>query len=180
LSILGVDERRVTNTYQAVDHPGRAAGPQPTTTWRMTWRSSSARVRGDTFLFYGAIEPKKNVSRMVDAYAASGKQAALDRRRRRWMAESGGSAEDPRRTVSSTFGIDGDIVRRQRQIRPSGIFAAGPASSLDFGAAGTLLFPSIYEGFGLPVIEAMALGTPVRDLECFLLAGGLLATLHYS
>ena len=33
------------------------------------------------------------------------------------------------------------------------------------GARG-VLFPSLYEGFGLPVLEAMSLGTPVDHLQC--------------
>ena len=114
---------------------------------------------GGYFLFYGAIEPKKNVARLVDAYAASGSRLPLI------LAGGGGwqNRADMRKIRDerfTNFRIDGDIVRRQRQVRRLDYLPRDQLLTLIRGAR-ALLFPSIYEGFGLPVIEAMSLGTPV-------------------
>jgi len=155
---LGIDECRVTNTYQAIDIPAELQA------------RSDCEVADDLakhfglefanyFLFYGAIEPKKNVSRLVDAYAASGSKLPLI------IAGGGGwqNRTDLRKIGNerfTSFRIDGNIVRRERQVRRLDYLPRDQLVSLIRGAR-ALLFPSIYEGFGLPVIEAMVLGTPV-------------------
>lgn len=155
---LGVDERRVTNTYQAVDIP-------PEVLVRRDGEVADDLATlfglpfGGYFLFYGAIEPKKNVARLVDAYAASGSKLPLI------VAGGGGwqNQADLRKLRDerfTNFRIDGDIVRRHRQVRRLDYLPRGHLLTLIRGAR-AVLFPSIYEGFGLPVIEAMALGTPV-------------------
>ena len=155
---LGVDERRVTNTYQAVDVPAEVL------------QRSEAQIATDLrtlfglefreyFLFCGAIEPKKNVSRLVDAYAASCTKRPLI------LAGGGGwqNRGDLRKIGAErfvNFRIDGSLVRRERQVRRLEYLPRDQLMTLIRGAR-ALLFPSIYEGFGLPVIEAMLLGTPV-------------------
>ena len=155
---LGIDERRVTNTYQAVDIP-----PQLLARRDVEVADDLAKhfglPFGGYFLFYGAIEPKKNVARLVDAYAASGSRLPLI------IAGGGGwqNKADMRKIGDARFvsyRLDGRSMRRERQVRRLEYLPRDQLISLVRGAR-ALLFPSIYEGFGLPVIEAMTLGTPV-------------------
>lgn len=158
IEFLGIDESRVTNTYQAVDIPAhlldRTDGEVADDLAKLFGLDF-----GGYFLFYGAIEPKKNVSRMVDAYAGSGSKLPL--------IIAGGSGWQNRADLRkirderfTNFRIDGNVVRRERQVRRLEFLPHDQLVTLIRGAR-ALLFPSIYEGFGLPVIEAMVLGTPV-------------------
>ena len=154
VEFLGIDEGRVTNTYQAAHLLDRTDGEVADDLAKLFGLDF-----GGYFLFYGAIEPKKNVSRMVDAYAASGSKLPL--------IIAGGSGWQNRADLRkirderfTNFRIDGNVVRRERQVRRLEFLPHDQLVTLIRGAR-ALLFPSIYEGFGLPVIEAMVLGTPV-------------------
>ena len=158
IEFLGVDERRVTNTYQPLDIPEHLA--------RRTDDEVAAELGltfgldfGGYFLFYGAIEPKKNLSRLIDAYAASGSKRPLV------IAGSDGwqNRADLRKIVDErfqSFRLDGNVFSRHRQVRRLRYLPQGQLISLIQGAR-AVLFPSIYEGFGLPVVKSMFLGTPV-------------------
>src|SRR6185369_11573404 len=76
ISLFGVDERRITNTYQAVelpvaltDRPETEAAAEVEGVFRLGWK--------DYFLYFGAIEPKKNLGRLVEAYLGSGSKTPL-------------------------------------------------------------------------------------------------------
>lgn len=155
---LGVDERRVTNTYQAVDIPASLMARDDDEVAEDLARRFGLEP-GGYFLFYGAIEPKKNVANLIDAYAASGSTLPLI------LAGGGGwqnrvEMRKIRDERFSNFRIDGPVIRRERQVRRLEYLPRDQLVSLIRGAR-AVLFPSIYEGFGLPVVEAMTLGTPV-------------------
>lgn len=158
VEFLGVDERRVTNTYQSIDIPESLAARADDEVARELARTFSLDF-GGYFLFYGAIEPKKNISRMIDAYAASGSNRPL-------IIAGGdgwqncGDLQKIADTRFSNFRIDGSGVTRHRQVRRLRYLPQDQLISLIRGAR-AVLFPSIYEGFGLPVAELMFLGTPV-------------------
>jgi glycosyltransferase involved in cell wall biosynthesis len=155
---LGVDEKRVTNTYQAVDVPAEVLARSKDEIATELHALFGLGFR-EYFLFCGAIEPKKNVSRLIDAYAASGTKCPLI------LAGGGGWQNDgDLRKIDAerfvNFRIDGGVVRRERQVQRLEYLPRDQLMTLIRGAR-ALLFPSIYEGFGLPAIEAMLLGTPV-------------------
>ncbi len=142
IRLLGVPCDRVTNTYQPV-----AVDDSP---------NDSPPERQGHFLFCGTIEARKNVGRLIAAYRASGAQAPLilvGPRGFRADAElaAGGGAISPFEAMPAT---PGHGVWHSRWLpRPAFL-------DLLRGARG-LLFPSLAEGFGLPIAEAMAYGVPV-------------------
>jgi hypothetical protein len=71
IALTGTPERRFTHTYQAVTIPGRLLAESVddvATTLENLFGLTYQRY----FLFQGAIEPKKNISRLISAYAVSG------------------------------------------------------------------------------------------------------------
>jgi glycosyltransferase involved in cell wall biosynthesis len=100
-------------------------------------------------LFVGTVEPRKNLSRLVQAYAA------FDRE------ERGKSGE------LVLVGSPGWMGRRElsRMVSQAGVRWLGylPQPELEavYRGASIFVYPSVYEGFGLPVLEAMARGLAV-------------------
>ena len=102
-------------------------------------------------LFTGSIEPRKNISTLLTAYNC----LPLSLRQRVPLVISGfkGWNSDD---LHKRF-MKGE---REGWLRYLGFTPYADLPALYAGAT-TFIFPSIYEGFGLPVLEAMASGTPV-------------------
>ncbi len=151
IRLLGVSEERVTNTYQAVDLPtSLTSRSQDDVTielegvFNLGWK--------DYFLHFGAVEPKKNLGRIVEAYLASGSTTPLVIvGGRAWLDEGETALLNQ---VMRDGGPSAERIRRYEYMPFSLLI------SLIRGAKATL-FPSLYEGFGLPVLESMALSTAV-------------------
>lgn len=151
IRLLGVPEDRVTNTYQAVDLPQSLTSRSQAEVelelegvFNLGWK--------DYFLHFGAIEPKKNLGRIVEAYLASGSKTPLVIiGGRAWLDEDETALLNQ---VKRDGGPSADRIR-QYEYMPFSMLV-----SLIRGAKATL-FPSLYEGFGLPVLESMALSTAV-------------------
>jgi glycosyltransferase involved in cell wall biosynthesis len=148
VNLLGVPEHKVTNTYQAVHIPEALR--------KATDADVAAEVQnifglqyGGYWLFYGALEPKKNVSRIVQAYLASGVTEPL-------------VIVGPNAWGRETMNLQKDIEAGVygRKILRFNYVPFPTLVNLIRGAKATV-FPSLYEGFGLPVLESMLLGTPV-------------------
>lgn len=147
IELLGVSEDRVTNTYQAVHVPAQLLEASDDVVADTVSRTFGLEPRG-YFLFYGSIEPKKNVARIIEAFMAANVGCELVIvGARAWR-----SALENR--LLETVSVTGHRVRRIEYL---------PFPSLVhlIRGARAVVFPSLYEGFGLPVLEAMQLGTPV-------------------
>src|SRR5207237_1513058 len=70
VQLLGVGEDRVTNTYEAVEFP-RELTERPDDLVAEQLRGSYGLELQEYLLFYGALEPKKNVRRLIDGYLLS-------------------------------------------------------------------------------------------------------------
>ena len=157
IRLLGASEDRVVNTYQAVDVPARFLERSADDVAGELAGAFGLEARG-YFLYFGALEPKKNLRRIVEAFLSSDVKVPLVIVGRPWLdAEQKrrlrGKAAEPEVVPEALLSLSGRVRRYEYLPFPS-------LMTLIQGARATL-FPSLYEGFGLPVLEAMQLGTPV-------------------
>jgi len=149
VATLGWPAERVTNVSLAVEVP---CDPPVAAAC-----AAVGVVPGDYFLHAGTIERRKNVGRLIAAYRASGSGRALV------LAgpDGWGAADEMAGAAGLLVGAGPAALaaaRRPRVIRVDWMERAGLMGLMRGAAA--VLAPSLAEGFGLPAVEAMALGVP--------------------
>ncbi len=130
IEVLGVDRAKV----RVVHHGVRAAG-------------GTAVAREKVILHVGAVQHRKNIARLVDAF---------ERVDGDWQLVLVGSAGYGAAEIAAR--IDGS--RSRERIRVLGYVSRAELANW-YARATIFAFPSLDEGFGMPVLEAMASGTPV-------------------
>ncbi|MBR1592240.1 MAG: glycosyltransferase family 4 protein [Ruminococcus sp.] len=112
----------------------------------------SLGIRGDYFLYLGTVEPRKNLERLIEAYSVFVKKAG---KRPPLLVLAGGKGwlYDNIFKKVKDLGLDRYVIFTKYV----------PAEDMPPLMCGALsfVFPSIYEGFGMPPLEAMACGVPV-------------------
>ena len=108
-------------------------------------------IPGEYFLYLGTLEPRKNLVRLIQAYA----QLLKEKQDVPYLVLAGGKGwmyEEIFHTVTE-LGLEEKIIF-------TGYVNDDDVPVL-MSSAFAFCFPSLYEGFGMPVLEAMACGTPV-------------------
>ncbi|MEZ5567195.1 MAG: glycosyltransferase family 1 protein [Halioglobus sp.] len=144
---FGVSEDRM-----AVTHLGASEAFQPLD--KQSAQAFVAQTYGihrPYFLFSGRWEPRKNIVRIIQAFAQFRAESGMDMQlvfsgERTWAAE------------------EADAIIRQHGLQREVVdLGKSPMSELPqlYSGAVALAYPSLWEGFGLPIVESMAAGTPV-------------------
>lgn len=146
IGMLSVPPEKVTTVWAGIDARFAPAPPQ-----------EIARVRAahslpeEYILFVGTVEPRKNLQGLMRAYGTL--RADLSDAPPLVIAGRRGWLNDPIHALPAELGI-ADRVCWVEDI-PDGDLPAL------YSGANVLCLPSLYEGFGFPVLESMACGTPV-------------------
>ena len=141
-NLLGVPDEKIAVTYQAASLTRLTREEAQDAPVRLARLGLS---KGDYLLFVGAIEPKKNLRRLLEAYALAKVDIPL-----------------------VLAGPDGWMVEQElaplrrypaMNVKRTGFLPTADLRALYAGAR-AFVFPSLYEGFGLPLLEALSFGLP--------------------
>lgn len=142
----GVGPERVSRIY-----PGVSAAYHPRSATDQSAIRQAFGIGDSPYLVAMALnDPRKNLTAIVDAWRSIGPV----RRGARLILFGRGANPRAFAQSSSDTGLPGD------DIIAVGALSDDQAATLLSGAQG-FVFPSLYEGFGLPIVEASACGTPV-------------------
>jgi glycosyltransferase involved in cell wall biosynthesis len=145
LELVGADPSRIRVVHEAADPRFSPVTDQAT----LDAACQRLGVSRPFILFVGSFEPRKNLTRLLEAFSAVRRKADVELAlvgRRGWRYE-------PIFARLTELGLE-PHVRVHEAFQPADL----PAF---YSAAAVLAFPSLYEGFGLPPLEAMACGCPV-------------------
>jgi len=153
----GLRPEKVVVTYYGVDS---RYTPNPASDREAPEARRRFRIERDFVLAVGSLQPRKNLVRLIHAYA-------------RLRAEQKGFAHQlviVGRPLWLFREVFAEIERQPwaRDIIVTG-YVADEELPVLYRAAAVLVYPSLLEGFGLPPLEAMACGTPVvaSSTSCF-------------
>jgi glycosyltransferase involved in cell wall biosynthesis len=140
---LGVPEERIFVVHEGIDHA--------------RFRPVERRLLNERYvLFVGSEHPRKNLAAVLRAFALLRRERRLSDLKLVKVGGPGGSEAPFRaRTLAlvRALGLDDDVVFTEHV----------PEEDLSawYSGAACLAWPSLYEGFGFPPLEAMACGCPV-------------------
>ena len=164
-TVLGIPSSRIRTVYNAPDptfHPpdalpsAGAGEPEPRLAPEMQRVLDRYLIHYPFLLYVGRTNPQKNIPRLVEAFAVLR-----------------GDIQDHPLYKDLRLIIIGDEIARHPALRHAVIqsrvedvvrflgFVPIETLRVFYQAASAFVFPSLYEGFGLPPLEAMACGTPV-------------------
>ncbi len=160
LTVSEYSRQDIIQTYKlapekiSVTHNGFEAqfSPMPQTTDEAAVIKNKFGITQDFLLAVGSLQPRKNLVRLLRAYVK--------------LREQHKDFQQQLVLVGRQLWLYQEILREIRQQNfAQDVIVTGYVDNEDLPAlyrsATTLVYPSLFEGFGLPPLEAMACGTPV-------------------
>ncbi len=117
---------------------------------------STLGISSTYFLFVGTLEPRKNLARLLEAY---GRLSAHDKAKAKLVIAGGkGWGNVHIDELISKFNLQDDVILTG--------YVSEEALATLYAHALFLAMPSLYEGFGLPIIESFSFGVPALTSHC--------------
>jgi glycosyltransferase involved in cell wall biosynthesis len=145
--LLGIPPGRMTTVYPCIDERFM----QPVAEDELRAFRVRQGLEGGFLLYLGTLEPRKNIPVLIEAYARL--RQLTGTRVKLVLAGAKGWLYDAIFARVQQLGLEEEVLF------PG--FVSDAEQPLWYRAAAAFAYPSLYEGFGIPVAEALACGTPV-------------------
>jgi glycosyltransferase involved in cell wall biosynthesis len=147
IKLAGVAAERVQTVYPCIDERfSNVIEEEEVASFRQ-----ERGLSGGFLLYLGTLEPRKNLVRLIEAYGRLRAEYGIGEKL--VIAGGRGWLYDAILEKVQTLGLGSEVIL------PG--YVADEERALWYHAASAFVYPSLYEGFGLPVAEALACGTPV-------------------
>lgn len=155
---LHCDPEKISVIYEGIDRekfkvqPSSRAQVEGSSKFKVSKIKKKYGIVGDYLLFVGTVQPRKNLVRLIEAFSLAIKQfsnlaiSLLIVGKPGWLDEE--IYEAPKK-----FGVEGKVKFLD--------YVSDEDLPFLYQNALCFVLPSLYEGFGLPILEAMACGCPV-------------------
>lgn len=147
IKYLGIDKSKIEVIYPGVDETYKKI----LSNYEITVVKNKYNINGRYLLYLGTLEPRKNIETIIRAYNCFKKSSKENIKL--VLAGKKGWLYDSIFKMVEEYGLKEEVIFTD-------YIDDGDKAPLYQGAE-IFLFPSLYEGFGIPVIEAMASRTPV-------------------
>ncbi len=151
---LKVPDKQITVVPCAVDHTVYHPGYSKTQI-QNTKEKYGIDIDREYFLYLGTIEPRKNLEQLICAYAKLVQIYEKQKEKVPLLVLAGGRGWNCRQIYEKA-----KALQLHHQVYFTGYIEQKDSPALMCGAL-AFVFPSVYEGFGMPPLEAMACGTSV-------------------
>lgn len=140
IELLGVPEEKISVVPNAAPMPQKG----------MEFASCAQKfgITGPYLFYVGNIEPRKNLARLIGAYAQLKREKGIPHQ----LVLAGGKGWGNEEIHQTASGVEGVLF--------TGYLTEAEKATL-YQNAEAFVFPSLYEGFGIPPLEAMSYGCPV-------------------
>jgi alpha-1,3-rhamnosyl/mannosyltransferase len=147
VELLGVDPEKISISYPGVDSRFRPLHPDFLKPKLKKWSLKPAEY----ILSVGTLEPRKNLGNLFKAY-----DLLPNGFKKKWPLVVVGMTGWKEKNIIKEM----EILIRKGNLVPLGYLSDDQLATIYAGAK-ILVYPSLYEGFGMPPLEAMACGIPV-------------------
>ena len=147
IELLGVSQRKISIAYPGVDSRLRPLNPTQLAPRLKAWSLKP----GGYILSVGTLEPRKNLTALFKAY-----ELLPDGIKKSWPLVVVGMVGWKEKAIVKEM----DALIRKGNLIPLG-YLSDDHLAVVYAGAKLFVYPSLYEGFGIPPLEAMACGIPV-------------------
>ena len=149
IALLGVPEKRVTVIGSGTSPVFCRPVSRPAAL--KVARKGARGLKKDFIIYTGAFNPRKNVDRLIEGYRTM-PATLIERHQLVIVCEAPPLTRNHYLTMAKEMGLEGRVLITG--------FVPEPVLVALYQSAALAVFPSLYEGYGLPVVESMACGTP--------------------